>query len=313
MKDIVTLSVVNFAPDWGNKAGNRSRIIGYIEAAARSGSDMVVFPEMALTGYDDEPEVPKEKKMQTLNAEAVPGPASEALAEVTKKYGIYAIVGMPIRDNNDPVIVYNGTVICGPDGIVGCYHKIHLALNEPHWATRGQNLPFIFDTPFGKVQSAVCYDSYSFPEMYRYARAKGARLFLNSTACATDGVRSIFQKVLERQCSMNVICVASANLVGKDLTNSFFGGSQILVPAATRGKVDLAAGHTFDSGEGLSPGMYTATIDLSAAANAGRLPLFERNPKVGAPDWRPEIYLKMYEAVLADGSWQGKTTGVVTG
>ena len=53
-KDIITVSTVTFNATWGDKAKNLNRIKGYIEAAAKKGSDFVVFPEMALTGYDDE-------------------------------------------------------------------------------------------------------------------------------------------------------------------------------------------------------------------------------------------------------------------
>lgn len=68
MKDIITVSTVTFNAKWGEKDKNLNRIMGYIEAAAKKGSDIVIFPEMALTGYDDEPEKPKAEKMQTLLA-----------------------------------------------------------------------------------------------------------------------------------------------------------------------------------------------------------------------------------------------------
>ena len=65
-KDIINLSVVTFNAVWGDKEKNLNRIIGYIECAARKGSHFVVFPEMSLTGYDDESEKEKKDKMQSL-------------------------------------------------------------------------------------------------------------------------------------------------------------------------------------------------------------------------------------------------------
>lgn len=58
MKDVITVSTVTFNAFWGQKEKNLNRIMGYIEAAAKKGSDIVVFPEMALTGYDDEADKP---------------------------------------------------------------------------------------------------------------------------------------------------------------------------------------------------------------------------------------------------------------
>ena len=85
MKDICTISVVTFHPVWGDKASNLRRIEEYIECAYRKGSQIVIFPEMSLTGYDDEADKPFKEKMQYKLAETVPGPSTLEVAELTKK------------------------------------------------------------------------------------------------------------------------------------------------------------------------------------------------------------------------------------
>lgn len=65
MKDICTISVVTFHPVWGDKASNLRRIEEYIECAYRKGSQIVIFPEMSLTGYDDEADKPFKEKCST--------------------------------------------------------------------------------------------------------------------------------------------------------------------------------------------------------------------------------------------------------
>ena len=97
MKDIITVSTVTFNASWGEKEKNLDRIMGYIEAAAKKGSDIVIFPEMALTGYDNETDKPRPEKMQTLLAETIPGPSTLKVEELVKKLGIYAVFGMPER------------------------------------------------------------------------------------------------------------------------------------------------------------------------------------------------------------------------
>ena len=162
-KDIITVSTVTFNATWGDKAKNLNRIKGYIEAAAKKGSDFVVFPEMALTGYDDEEEKPKAEKMQSKEAELIPGPSSLEVGELTKKLGIYAVFGMPERDPDDPSVIYNALAICGPEGLIRSYRKMHLPYPEPHWATRGDK-PCVIDTEWGPIGISICYDSYCFPE-----------------------------------------------------------------------------------------------------------------------------------------------------
>ena len=93
-KDIITIGVVTFNAYWGEKEKNLNRIKGYIEAGAKRGCDFLVFPEMALTSYDDEAEKAKKDKMQSKLAETIPGPATEEIAALTKKLGVYAVFGM---------------------------------------------------------------------------------------------------------------------------------------------------------------------------------------------------------------------------
>ena len=83
MKDVIKVSTVAFHAIWGDKEANLNKMKGYIEAAAAEGSNLVVFPEMALTGYDDEEEKAKPDKMQSHLAELVPGPSSLEIAELT--------------------------------------------------------------------------------------------------------------------------------------------------------------------------------------------------------------------------------------
>ena len=94
MKNIITVAAVNFKVDAANKESNLSRICEFSEAAAKRGADLVLFPEMCLYGYDyyvDE-NVTQKEKIET--AETINGPSCQAIAEVTKKYGIYVVFGM---------------------------------------------------------------------------------------------------------------------------------------------------------------------------------------------------------------------------
>ena len=216
MKDICTISVVTFHPVWGDKASNLRRIEEYIECAYRKGSQIVIFPEMSLTGYDDEADKPFKEKMQYKLAETVPGPSTLEVAELTKKLGMYVIFGMPIRDDKNPDIIYNGLAIFSPKGLEGAYHKMHLPSPEPNWATRGDK-PFILHSEWGPIGCAICYDNYAFPELTRYYVAKGCRLLINSTALAKCHGPYFGSPTLEASVIQNGIYIASANIGGLDV------------------------------------------------------------------------------------------------
>lgn len=102
MKDVIKISTVAFNATWGDKQVNLNRMLGYVDAAAAEGANLIVFPEMGLTGYDDEEEdKPQSEKMQTKLAETVPGPSSEAMAQKAKELGVYIAFGLPERDKDD--------------------------------------------------------------------------------------------------------------------------------------------------------------------------------------------------------------------
>lgn len=306
-EDIVTVSVVNFKPAWGNKECNLNRIKGYIKAAAKQGSDIIVFPEMALTGYDNEVGVEKSEKMQTRLAETIPGKSTNEIAELAKKLDVYAIFGMPEVDINNSSIIYNSAAICCPDGTIKTYRKIHLPLDESDWATCGDR-EMIFDTKWGVIGLSICYDTYDFPELIRYSRAKGARLFINCTACCKAAApKPLVQTLLEANVMRDTVFIASANLCGYDNYNYFLGGSSIIGPSNDEGGVYYIAGKGFYDEKADEEEMYTATIDLTLTEQNTRLCLYTHNRRTGTTDFRPEIYSRIYKELSESKEWLSKT------
>ena len=295
MKDIITISAVNFKSVWGDSASNTKRMLEYTEAAGKQGVDLIVFPETALTSYDDEQGKAREEKMHRRLAETIPGPAANAMAELTKKYGMYAIFGLAERDRQDTTKVYNAAAICGPQGIIGSNRKIHLPFSEQNWADRGDN-PTLFDTPWGPIGVGICYDFYAYPEITRYARAMGARLFINCTAICTSesgGAGGYTGNCsIEYHVHNNDMFVVNANLFGKDVNSFFMGGSSIVGPASTPPNVFYYAGKPYMA-EGADQGtIANATIDLSLVKISFLDGVWTN------PDWRPDRYKLWLDNVL---------------
>ncbi|MBU5628050.1 carbon-nitrogen hydrolase family protein [Oscillibacter sp. MSJ-2] len=307
-KDIINIAVVNFNALWGNKQQNLSRIIEYTDIAGKNGVEMIVFPETALSGYDDDSaHIDRGEKMHTVLAETIPGPSTDVLTEIAQRYGIYIIFGMPERDLNDAKKIYNSAAILYPDGKVDSYRKLHLPFSEGNWAVRG-DYPVMIDTQWGPVGVSICYDTYCFPELIRYYRAKGARLCLNVTACPdSECTRVSARTAIPAYAGINYLFIASANLAGRDRTSWFIGGSNVTGPHRTErgwGEAHTYVGKMFDAANSNTPGIFMGAVDLSIADAGTDTPFFAVNPAIHEPDFRPAMYKRMYEDLLSDGRWK---------
>ncbi len=291
-EDILTIAVVNFKPDAGQKIENLRRMKGFAAAASKRGSDLILFPEMCLMGYDYyiSQQITMEEKKKS--AETLDGNSAKTMAEISKKYGNYIVFGAAeYAEEKD--CLYNSAFVTGPEGVIGTYRKIHPYDAENMWCEKGSE-PFMFETPWGPVGIGICYDSYQFPELMRYYVSKGMRLYLNPTAefeqVELAGSRESFlhyYSTLDYGVICNSIFIASANLVGYDMETYFAGGSCILGPKVTpfvENDVYCYGGSRDNRQETLE----LATIDLSLADRS----LWKENKWAGEIDYRPHIYKK---------------------
>lgn len=227
---VVTLACVNYKTIWGDKAANLKKMKDIVVRAAAEKNNIIVFPELALTGYDTNPD----KTYHRKNAEPVPGPATEEMAQLARKHDVYVIFGMPEQDKVRPDVNYIAASLIGPEGIIGVYRKIHLAppprFTETECFAAGNELP-VFETRYGKIGIQICFDFWYMPELSRILTLKGAEIIINSCASPSGSgkPRFILQQTGARA-SENSVFAASANLVGKEVASSFFGHSCIAGP-----------------------------------------------------------------------------------
>ena len=300
MKNRIHIGVVNFETIWGDKESNLASILKYCEEAGARGVDLLVFPETALTGYQNEQHADRRDKMQVRLAETIPGPSTETLSEYAKNFGMYIILGMPERDPADAATVYNAAAILYPDGRIEAYRKIHLPGDEADWCVRGKD-PVLIETPWGPVGIGICYDTYVFPELLRYYRSKGARLYLNVTACPNLPWQANSAAIgIPTYAFLDGIFIASADLCGREEGISdaeaceFIGGSSVIGPQPDGQPAKLYIGTMFLDQGSLKPGLYDGTIDLSVADGAIPLPVFTDNERIGDRDFRADLYAEMY-------------------
>ena len=132
------VAVVQFSPDRGDVADNLDRVAR--EIAAQAETDLVVFPELVVTGA-----VADRETAERL-AESIPGPGTERLRAIAALADAYVVAGLIERDAGSGRL-FNSAVLVGPDGVAGTYRKLHLAAEDRAWATPGNlGLP-TFDIP----------------------------------------------------------------------------------------------------------------------------------------------------------------------
>lgn len=296
MKDLIHIGVVNFETSWGDKDTNLKSIVKYCEEAGNRGVELLVFPETALTGYLNEPDKLREDKMQVKLAETIPGPSTKIIAEYAKKYNMYIVVGMPEKDSEDETKIYNSAAIIEPSGKMNSYRKIHLPADEPDWCIRGDK-PVMIDSPWGPIGVGICYDTYVFPELQRYYKSMGARLYINATACPDAPWQANSAAIgIPAYAFLNCLFIASANLCNRELDAcTFIGGSSVIGPQLGGEPAKLYIGKMFLEDDARTPGLFDGTVDLSIADHSGPLPTFEYNERVNGRDFRADIYAEMFQ------------------
>ena len=161
---IVKTGFLQFEPILGKPKKNIARIESLLLQAADA--DLIVIPELANSGYNFES---KEQAIQL--AESVDNsPFLNFLSEQAKKLNIYIVSGFHEIEKD---LLYNTSVLVGPNGLIGKYRKIHLFMNEFDFFEKGNlGLP-VFDIGLCKIGMLICFD-WVFPEVWRILALKGA-------------------------------------------------------------------------------------------------------------------------------------------
>lgn len=164
-KRLVRLAAAHFRPEGGESTADNLRMMEPIVAQAAAGkADLLVLGEL-ITVHG----IPR----RASAAEPVPGPTTQRLGEMARKYGLYIVAGMPEREGH---LLYNTAALIGPDGnLVGKYRKMVVTSGEARGGTTpGSGYP-VFETRLGKIGIMICYDLF-FPEVSRELANRGAEI-----------------------------------------------------------------------------------------------------------------------------------------
>ena len=229
--NLVTVGSVNFESVPRDKAATLEKILQFIRDAAHQGCDLVVFPELALNSWGECRECAEAGQpcaWHLEQAELVPGPATESVAELASDLDIHVIFGMEERDPDAKETLYNSAVLIGPDGLIGTYRKVHLGIPlETNRFTPGDDVP-VFETRLGPIGISICYDFYNNPELSRILALKGARILVNPTGSTNlPGKAAMITYTTLVRAQENLVYAVSSNRVGDEGGSRWAGNSVI--------------------------------------------------------------------------------------
>ena len=223
MKIRIALAQINVTV--GDLEGNQAKIADFLAQSKRQGADVVVFPELALTGYPPEDLLFKPTFIEKTQA------ALKKLASHSN--GVTAMIGFVDRDRQDHP--YNAAAVVSGKRMVACYHKMVLpnygVFDEKRYFTPGKQ-PMVLGLVGGpRIGLSICEDIWVDEGPCRVEAASGAGILVNLSASPYHaGKLRERERLLIRRALEYKSWVCYVNLVGGQDELVFDGGSLVVNP-----------------------------------------------------------------------------------
>jgi NAD+ synthase (glutamine-hydrolysing) len=218
---IVRIASAQINTTVGDLAGNRDKIIQYINFARDKQADIVCFPELAVTGYPPEDLLLKPKFVEdNLNA-------IEQIAKASQD--IISVVGyVDKKDKN----LYNAAAVISDGRIKNFYHKILLpnygVFDEKRYFAAGATQG-IFEASGVIFAVNICEDIWHEEGPFLRQVEAGAKLILNINASPYyAGKVSQREKLITGQARSKEAVIVYTNLVGGQDELVFDGQSMVV-------------------------------------------------------------------------------------
>ena len=226
------LALAQINPIVGDLEGNTRKIIENIDRAKAAAADLVIFPELAVTGYPPDDLLLKPQfiddnltRLQTIAASAK---------------GIAVYLGFVDRQGRK---LYNAAAFIIDGKIKTVYRKINLpnyaVFDEKRYFSEGK-VPAIVGFRGTKIGFLICEDLWVDSGPYLAEARLGAKIIININASPYHrGKAREREKLVKARAKRTGAHVVYVNMVGGQDELVFDGGSMVASP---RGKLIAAAG-----------------------------------------------------------------------
>lgn len=230
--------VLQYNPTWEDKEKNKRSIQSLLKNI--NNSDLLIFPEMTLTGF-------------SMNAEKLceerEGESFKFFSEISQKFSTDIFAGIIEKEGEN---YYNTLLHINSSGaLINFYRKIHpFSFSDENKYYTGGTKPVITKVADMKVGLSICYDL-RFPELFRFYAKERVDLIVNIAnwpVTRIDHWRTLLKaRAIENQCY-----VAGVNRVGNDPKLSYNGFSSVFDPMG----IELLS---IENDEGI----FSAEIDIN--------------------------------------------------
>ena len=279
----LTVGLAQLSPKLGDVQANLATHLRFVEQAVEQGVDLLVFPELSLTGYM------LQDLVHEVSRVSDPGdPLLAPLLEASRKLDL--VVGFAERDVRGRL--YTSGAYLAQGRIAHVHRKIYLPTygmfdegRDFDWGEEAR----AFDTRFGRMGLLICEDFWHVSPPY-LLWLDGADVMLLTSASPGRGIdhrnklgsSRFVELVNQAYASMFVCFMVHANRVGFEDGVNFWGGSTVYGPD---GELIAQAPYFEES-------LLVTTLDLGALRRArARLPLLR--------DERPDLTRRELERILS--------------
>jgi len=259
----VRLALCQMNPTVGDIAANAARIREGIDQAREAGADLMLFGELALTGYPPEDLLLREHFLADTRA---------ALTELASDtHGVVAIVGFPEHAEH----VYNAAAVLADGAVQAIYRKVHLpnygVFDERRYFQPGSSGATI-EVGGHLVGLTVCEDIWLPGPPASQEAADGARLIVNISASPYHaGKGAERERMFADRAREDGVPIAFCGLVGGQDELLFDGHSFVVDQTGAT----LARAAQFEED------LLLCDLDLDAPTGTGRRAIL--NPRLTEP------------------------------
>ena len=260
-----------------SKEQNIQKGVDAVRTAALSGSKIISFSELAFIPFF--PQKPSSAKPLEI-AESIPGPTTDIFSQLAKELNVVIILNLYEKDKDG---TYDSSPVIDADGkILGTTRMIHITdyacFHEKDFYTPGNNGAPVYETKFGKIGVAICYDRH-YPEYMRELAINGAEIvFIPQAGAVGEWPEGLYEAEMRVAAFQNGYFTALCNRVGEEECLTFSGESFVCDP---EGNVLSRAGL------GTEEILY-CDVDLNKCKTSHAKRLFFR-------DRRPELYTDWFK------------------
>jgi N-carbamoylputrescine amidase len=213
-----------------DRADNRRRGLAAVVEAAAQGARIVCFAELAF-----EPFYPQEVATSAVLelAEPIPGPTTKDFAALAADLGVVIVLNLFERDVDR---TYDSSPVIDADGrVLGTTRMVHITeytcFHEQGYYAQGDRGAPVYETAYGKIGVAICYDRH-YPEYMRALALGGAEVVCVPQAGAVgEWPAGLYEAEMQVAAFQNGYFTALCNRVGPEPNLTFAGESFVCDPA----------------------------------------------------------------------------------